>query len=168
MGFFVTKLVVIIVGSIVHIFFDHSPRRRTTPRVLELLLVWVLAAGGVFTIIGGIEHLGPNSTDVAEDIGFAPSFFQWEVGWADVAVGSLGVLCIWNRDSFMTATVIAVALSMGGDAIGHVMQYVSHDNTATDNAWGIVNAVIPIAAVTLLFAYRRSDDRVVTTSQPGP
>ena len=48
-----------------------------------------------------------------------------------------------------------------GDAIGHIMQYTVHDNTAPDNVWAIPSDIIgPLLAVVLLIAYRRMSWRV--------
>jgi fatty acid desaturase len=55
-------------------------------------------------------------------------------------VGFVGLLCIWRRGEFMTAAVIVAAILLWGDAIGHVMQWVSHDNTDPDNIWSIPSA----------------------------
>jgi hypothetical protein len=44
----------------------------------------------------------------------------------------------------------------GGDAIGHIMEYVAHDNTAPSNVWAIPSDILqPIVAIVLLVIYRR-------------
>ncbi|MGH8983113.1 MAG: DUF6790 family protein [Acidimicrobiia bacterium] len=155
MAFFVLQWVVIVVGAAVHMLLDRKPSRRTPRRLVELGLLWVLVAGGAWAIFGGFGHIGPDSTELAEEIGYRQSFFQWEVGWGDIAIGVLGVMCAWMRDSFMTAAVIALTLSYGGDAIGHVMQLVEHDNHADSNVWAIPSDILqPVAAIVLLIAYR--------------
>lgn len=154
--YFALTTAVPIVGALVHVFVDSKANRRTAPRVIELFLVWIVAGTGAVAILGGIGHIGPNSTDLAEDIGFEQSFFQWEVGWGDIALGVVGFLCIWKRDSFMTAAVIVLVVQYGGDAIGHVMQLVEHDNTEPGNVLAIpTDIVFPLAAAILLFVYRR-------------
>jgi hypothetical protein len=155
MGFFFVQWGLIVVGAILHMLLDRKPNRRTPRRLVELGLLWILVAGGAWAILGGYAHIGPDSTETAEDIGYQQSFFQWEVGWGDIAVGVLGVMCIWRRDSFMTAAVIALTLSYGGDAIGHIMQLVEHDNHEVNNVWAIPSDIVqPVAAVVLLIAYR--------------
>ncbi len=83
------------------------------------------------------------------------------VGWADVAIGVLGIGCAWRRDGWLTAAVVVLAICYWGDAIGHIMQYTVHDNTAPDNVWAIPSDIIgPLLAVVLLIAYRRMSWRV--------
>ncbi|KAA0232843.1 MAG: hypothetical protein JJLCMIEE_02383 [Acidimicrobiales bacterium] len=154
--FFLVQSVVVVVGAIIHVFLDRKPDRRTARRVVELFMVWVIAGGGLMAIAAGLAHIGPNSDATAEDIGYTQSMFQWEIGWADIAIGVAGFLCIWKRDGWLTCAVTVLAISYSGDAIGHVMQYVAHDNTAPNNIWAIPSDIIqPLAAIALLVAYRR-------------
>ncbi|MET7464001.1 DUF6790 family protein [Nonomuraea sp. NPDC005501] len=157
MGFFVVTFLGLVVGALVHTLLDRAPGRRTRPRVIELWLLWFVAGGGVLSMIGGLGHIGPYAPQVAASIGWAHSPFQWEVGWADIAVGLIGFLSIWNRGSFMTAAVIAMAVLYWGDAIGHVMQWAAHGNTAPNNVWTIpTDTLQPLISVVLLILYRRS------------
>jgi hypothetical protein len=167
MGFFLFTLGTLVVGPLVHTFVDRKPNRRTRFRVVELWLLWWVAGGGFWLAFGGLGHTGPDAAQIADEIGFAHSPFQWEVGWADLSLGVVGIMCIWKRDSFMTAVVIANALLLWGDAIGHVMQWVSHDNTATDNIWAIPSDVLqPLVSIVLLIAYRRMAPKLAITSSP--
>jgi hypothetical protein len=71
--------VVLLLGWLTHLAVDRHPDRRTGRRAMELALLWLLVGGGV-------GHVGPNSTDIADQIGYRPSMFQWEVGWAHIAI----------------------------------------------------------------------------------
>lgn len=153
--FFLAQLVVVLAGSLIHIFLDRKPDRRTSRRVVELFLVWLIAAGGCMAVLAGLAHIGPNSGTVADGIGYTPSMFQWEIGWADIAIGVVGLGCIWKRDAWLTCAVTVLTISYWGDAIGHVMQYIAHDNAAPENVWAIPSDVVqPLLAVGLLLAYR--------------
>lgn len=159
MAFFIAQWVIILLGFILHVLLDRHPDRRTGARAVELALLWMLVAGGAFAIIGGLGHIGPNSTDLAEQIGYEPSMFQWEVGWGDIAIGVLGVAVAWHRfrGTWLTAAVVALTLSYGGDAIGHLMQLVAHDNTEPSNVWSLPSDILqPLLAIVLLIAYRRT------------
>ncbi len=163
MVFFVTPWLIMIVGIVVHVLVDRNPQRRTGHRIIELCLLWLLVFGGAWAILSALGHLGPSSGSTAESIGYAPSMFQWEVGWADVAIGVLGIGCAWKarRDGWLTAAVVVLAICYWGDAIGHVMQYVSHDNTAPNNVWAIPSDILgPLVAVVLLIIYRRGQRRL--------
>lgn len=156
---------VLLVGAVVQARVTHAHRHRT----IELLLVWWVVGNGVLSALGGVMHLGPNSTDLAEQIGYEPSMFQWEVGWGDIAVGLLGVGVLWRRDSWIEAAVLAWTVSYWGDTIGHVMQWVEHDNTEPDNIGVIPGDVLaPLLAIGLLIAYRRSAHRETTNGAGAP
>jgi hypothetical protein len=156
MGFFLFQLASLIVGALIHTYADRKPNRRTRYRVTELWLLWFVAGGGAWLVFAGTGHIGPNAPEIAEDIGFRHTPFQWEVGWADIAFGVLGFVCIWKRGSFMTAAVIGTVILLWGDAIGHVMQWVSHDNTAVDNTWAILpDVAVTSVSLVLLGVYRR-------------
>jgi hypothetical protein len=155
MWFFTFTLATLVVGALIHTFTDRSTLRRTRRRVVELWLLWFVVGGGFWAIIGGLSHIGPTSDQIATSIGYRQSMFQWEVGWADIAVGVLGVVSIWKRDSWLTASVVAIAILYWGDAIGHVMEWVAHDNTAPANIGAIPSDILqPLVAVVLLIVYR--------------
>lgn len=171
MVFFLIQLALMIIGAVVHILVDRSVRRRTLGRAAELVLLWILVPGGAFGILAGIGHVGPNAPEIAEGIGpdFIPSMFQWELGWNDIAVGVLGVLCfrVANRGGWLDAAVWALAISYGGDLAGHISQYYIHDNTATNNVWAIPAEIYIVGAVVIAwFVYRRTTPRSVAVRGP--
>lgn len=147
-----------LIGAAVHIHRDGRPRSRA--RSLEILLVWwMVVAVGVAAIFGAMFHLfdGP---DTAREIGYTngDGGFQTEVGFADLAIGVLGVLCARFRDGFLLAAVIAVSIAYLGDAYGHLHQAAIHDNHAPDNTGLLLWAdfIVPLVAVALYAASRRA------------
>jgi hypothetical protein len=170
MGFFVVQWATMLVGFVVHAAVDRSPRRHTSGRLVELALLWLLVAGGFWAAVGGIFHIGPTSAQIAAGIGYAPSMFQWEVGWADIALGVLGMGCAWrrNRGGWMTAAVVALLVSYWGDGIGHIMQLVAHGNTAPENVWSLPSDFLqPLLALVLLIAYRRHQPSAADSGGAG-
>ena len=156
MIFFVTPWVITFLGWGIHVAVDRSDQARTSRRVVELLLLWVMVFGGAWVLLAAFGHLGPNSAEHAADIGYSPSMFQWELGGADAAIGVLGIGCAWRRDGWLTAAVVVLAICYLGDAIGHIMQLTVHDNTAPNNVWAIPSDIFgPLLAIGLLIAYRR-------------
>ena len=91
---------------------------------------------------------------LAAAIGYAPSMFQWEIGWADIALGVIGVLCARrsNRGKWTSATLVALTVSFFGDGIGHITQLLGHGNTAPDNVWAIPTCFL-VPALSALFVY---------------
>lgn len=158
-SFFAAMWVVVILGTAIHLAVDRHRHGRRPGRGTELSLLWVMVFGsGAWAIWGGVLHISGSSHQLATSIGYAPSMFQWEVGWGDIALGVLGVGCAWKalRGQWLTAAVVVLAVQYGGDGIGHIMQWVAHDNTAPDNVWAIPSDFVqPMVAIALLVIYRR-------------
>jgi len=158
-----------LVGAAIHRHRDKQP--RSTARTLEIFLVWwMVVAVGVAAIFGAMFHFfdGPST---AREIGFTngDGGFQTEVGFADLAVGILGVLCARFRDGFLLAAVIAVSVCYLGDAYGHIHQTAIHDNHAPDNTgltlWA--DFIVPLVAIALYALWHRAGEtarRSVATS----
>ena len=162
-AFFAVQWLILIVGAAIHIAVDRRRHGHRAGRTVELALLWVMVFGGAWAVWGGALHASGQSNQLATSIGYAPSMFQWEVGWGDIALGVLGIGCAWIalRGQWLTAAIVVLAVQYGGDAIGHVMQWVSHNNTAPDNVWAIPSDVVaPALAIVLLIAYRRGRGRL--------
>ena len=147
-----------LVGAAIHLHRDDQP--RSTARTAEIFLVWWMVVGvGIGSIFGAMFHLfdGP---DTAREIGYTngDGGFQTEVGFADLAIGVLGVLCARFRDGFLLAAVIAVSICYLGDAYGHIHQAAIHDNHDPDNTGLVLWAdfITPLVAIGLYVASRRS------------
>ncbi len=165
--FFFTFWIVLLLGLAVTLLVDRHPHRRTWPRFVELALLWILVWGGVFGLLGVMGHIGPQSVETAESIGYAPSMFQWEVGFGDLTLCVLGIAAFWFRDRWLSAAVVAVAVSFGGDAIGHIMQW-NDGNLAVNNVWAIPSDLVQAAAgVILWLLYRRGLGRLPTMPKHG-
>jgi hypothetical protein len=147
---------VALIGAAIHLHRDDQP--RSTARTLEVLLIWWMVVGvGIAAIFGAMFHFfdGP---DVAREIGYTngDGGFQTEVGFGDLAIGVLGVLCARFRDGFLLAAVLAVSICYLGDAYGHLHQAAIHDNHAPDNT-GLVlwsDFIAPLVAIALFARYR--------------
>ena len=145
--FFVLSLVV----AGLHIYRDKQP--RTGKRTAEIFLLWLLVINtgfaGIFAFMGHTFA----AREVAESIGWpAGNPFQTEVAVANLAVGTLGILCYWIRGNFWTATVIATSIWLLGAATIHVVEMVNEGNYNPGNA-GLVfymDIVGPLLLIALL------------------
>ena len=84
-----------------------------------------------------------------------PPLFQQELANASLGFGIIGVLCIWIRGHFWTATVIGSSIWLFGDAIDHLRDIFLNNNLSEINT-GIVfysDLIIPIFAVFLLILH---------------
>ncbi len=140
-----------LIGATIHRHRDSAP--RTATRTVEIYFVWwMVVAVGVAGVMGSMYHFfdGPH---IAREIGYTngDGGFQTEVGFADLSIGVLGILCAWFRDKFMLAAVIAVSISYLGDGYGHLHQAAINDNHAPDNT-GLVlwsDFLVPLVAIGL-------------------
>jgi hypothetical protein len=119
----------------------------------------MVVAVGIAAIFGAMFHFFDGPT-TAREIGFTngDGGFQTEVGFADLAIGVLGVLCARFRDGFLLAAVTAVSISYLGDAYGHLHQAAIHDNHARDNT-GLVlwpDFIAPLVAISLYALWQRA------------
>jgi len=149
---FIYNLIIIFsfVGFFLHLYFSKVP--KTKGRVVELLLLYQL----VFNIgfLGIISFLGHTflPIDAARYLKWLPSPFQQELANASLGFGIIGVLSIWIRSHFWTATVIGSSVWLFGDAIDHLRDIFLNNNLSEINT-GIVfysDLIIPIFAVILL------------------
>lgn len=136
---------------------DKSVRSRE--RRLEIFLLYLfgvgVAGGGIGGFFGHIFIPDP----VAESIGWPTgSPFQLEVGFANLAVGILGVVAMGRRDGFREATVIAVTVLGVGATIVHVMDMVQTGNLAPGNTLqNVSNLLKPALLIGFLAAIRRAE-----------
>jgi hypothetical protein len=117
--------------------------------MLEIVLVWFLSVfSGISNIIAFFGHAFA-ADKIAAYIGWAPgSPFQFEVAVANLALGVLGIACIWLRGNFWVATVMVGAVFGFGAAFGHIREIIVNHNYAPGNA-GIV-LYLDIAGPTLM------------------
>jgi Family of unknown function (DUF6790) len=146
-----------LIGAAVHLIVTKAPRTRE--RVAEVLLLYLLVIGvgatGIFAFMGHAFR----AEQVAEQIGFPPDNpFQLEVAVANLSYGVLGILCMWLRGGFWTATAIGNAIYLWGAAWGHVHELVEHDNHSAYNSGAILytDIFVPLAILLLLVYVRRS------------
>jgi len=149
-------LVVAAAGIILHLWQDKVP--RTPLRVVEVVLLYLLVIFvGIGGLMGALGHVF-YGREIALQIGWPPgSPFQFEVAMANLAFGVLGVLCVWQRGNFWTATGIGQAVFLLGCAYGHGKDMLA-GNLAPYNAgpgiW-LYDVAVPLAILGLLWARRR-------------
>ena len=145
-----------------HVALDKSVRSRE--RRLEVLLLYLFAlgvAGG--GISGFFGHLF-LSDFVAESIGWpSGNPFQLEVGFANLAVGSLGTMAMGRRDGFREATVIAVAVFGVGATIVHLMDIAETGNLEPGNTvQNVSNLLRPALLIGFLAASRSAERKPIS------
>jgi hypothetical protein len=149
--------VIALAGAGIHLW--RHPAERDTERVLEVVLLWwIVVTIGIGGIVGGLYHLF-DGAKIAHEIGFTrgDGGFQTEVGFGDLALGVAAVLCVKFRDRYWLAILIVAAISLWGDAFGHIHQEVVNDNHDVDNTGPVLysDILVPLVGLALYAARER-------------
>jgi hypothetical protein len=152
---FVYVVLPLLLGA-AHILLDRQARTRE--RRLELFLLYLLGIGVGANGLGGFTGHLFASDQVAESIGWpAGNPFQLEVGFANLAIGILGVVAIGRRDGFREATAIAATTFSVGATVVHVLDIVETGNLAPGNTvQNVINLVKPALLIAFLVASRQA------------
>jgi hypothetical protein len=154
-------LSVTLIAFALHLLLGGEPRTRT--RIVQLLLLYLLVINvGVGGLLAWCGHTF-MADEIARNIGWQPgSPFQFEVALADLSWGVCGILCIWLREGFWTATGIGSSVFLLGCAFGHIRQIIQEGNMAIYNAGPVLwigDLAIPIAILVLLFLRFKLDEK---------
>lgn len=153
--FLYTLLPLLATGLIIR--WDRSVTSRL--RRTEVLLVQLFALGVAGGGIGGFFGHIFLSDLVARSIGWPEgSPFQLEMGFANLALGALGLVAVGRRDGFREATVLAVTIIGVGATLVHFVDIVQHGNLAPGNTLvNIGNLGKPLLLILALRAGRRAE-----------
>jgi len=140
-----------------HLGLDKSSKSRE--RKLEIFLLYLFGVGVAGSGIGGFFGHFFISDSVAESIGWPTGNpFQLEVGFANLAVGILGIVAMDRRDGFREATVIAVTVLGVGATIVHARDIIETGNLAPGNTLqNVGNLLKPALLIGFLAASRRAE-----------
>lgn len=110
-----------------HLRLDTAARDRLWKVEVYLIYLFMLgvAASGLSGFFGHV--FTPDA--VAESIGWQTgSPFQQEMGYANLALGVLGLVAAGRRDGFREATVVAVTVIGVGATVVHVTEILQEGN----------------------------------------
>ena len=140
-----------------HVRLDRDAKDRLWK--VEVYLIYLFMLGvGASGLSGFFGHVFTPDA-VAESIGWPKgSPFQQEMGFANLALGVLGLIAAGRRDGFREATVIAVAVVGVGATVVHVTDIVEEGNLAAGNSiQNVGNLLKPALLIPLLIVSRRSE-----------
>ncbi|MDM9646358.1 DUF6790 family protein [Rhizobium sp. S163] len=122
---------------------------RSTVHWSRRYLSWILLLSvGVDGVWAGIFHVFFPAIASAQ-IGWQPSPFEFEVGIADIALGSVAVISFWRSLSFQSAIATYAIIFYVGVTIGHFVQAFGHADFASDN-FGALLVLTILRAVALI------------------
>lgn len=135
----------------------RTPRPLPAGSPAETVLRWFLFFGiGVTFSYNFVCHVFFGDM-AAKFIGWAPSPFQPEVGWASLGYSVLGFMAFRPNRGLRVGIIAALACFMWGAAIGHIYQMVAAHNFAPGNA-GVMfwcDILMPLFGFFLLSKTRR-------------
>jgi len=146
-----------LIVAVVHLGLDKSSRSRELK--LEIFLLYLFGVGVAGSGIGGFFGHFFISDSVAKSIGWPTGNpFQLEVGFANLAIGILGIVAMGRRDGFREATVIAVTVFGAGATVVHVSDIIETGNLAPGNSiQNVGNLLKPALLIGFLAASRRAE-----------
>ncbi|MFC1517466.1 DUF6790 family protein [Candidatus Margulisiibacteriota bacterium] len=127
--------------------------------LLKYLLVINIGLAGIWAFIGHAFFADMVAAKIGWPIG---SPFQFEVAMANLAFGTLGILCLWFRKEFWWATAIASGIFLFGDGVGHVRQAIINNNFAPYNTGVILfsDLLMPILIIFLMIANSKLNKKI--------
>jgi 4-amino-4-deoxy-L-arabinose transferase-like glycosyltransferase len=146
-----------VLAATIHVALDKSCRSRQ--RTLEIFLLYLFGVGVADSGIAGFFGHFFLSDTVAQSIGWPKGNpFQLEVGFANLALGVLGIVAMGRRDGFREATVIAVSVFGLGATIVHAIDIIETGNLAPGNTLqNVSNLLKPALLIGFLVALRRTE-----------
>ena len=122
-----------------------------------LLAYYCLFAIGLSFLYNFVMHVF-FAKMAAAYIGWADSPFQYEVGFASLGFGVVGLLAFRRDFGLRLAAVTGPAFFLWGAAAGHLYQMIAHDNFSPGNAgvffW--TDIFLPVPGYFLLAGWRKT------------
>jgi len=147
-----------VAAASIHLACSVHSRSSRAEMVRLYLLYFLFIYVGLMGLLTAYAHVF-RPIETSASIGWSTSPYEYEVGMADLAVGVLGVLCVWLRGNFWLATAIANAVWFLGDAAGHLRQMtVNHNHARNNSGIFLVFEIITPIVILLLAMY----DRIAT------
>lgn len=156
MGFFLSIYVFGVIGFLIHCF-RLSPQECTWPRILELLLLYQIVFSLGITSLMSFFGLTFMADYVAAFTGWPSCPFEQQLANVNLGYGVLGVLSIWFRGLFWTATIIGFSVWILGDGFHHLTLAFTQNNW-TDGNVGVplwTDFIVPTILLILLFFHHK-------------
>ncbi len=142
-----------------------SKEIQTTTRRIEIFLMYLLAISvGANGLGGAFGHLFLSDL-VANGIGWETgSPFQLEMGFANLALGIIGIMAMGRRGDFRLATIIVTTIIGGGATVIHFLDIMESGNLAAGNTiQNIGNLLDPVLLISLTWWSSRISNSDVDT-----
>jgi hypothetical protein len=122
------------------------------PTLVENAVVYMIGWAGIGA---GISHIFFGRR-ISRTIGFAKSPYELEVGFADLAMGIVGVIAASFSPDYWLAIILVSSIFRVGCGIGHIRSMIEDRNFAINNtAILFTNFVVPVFLLVAFFAWAR-------------
>ncbi|MGH6865763.1 MAG: DUF6790 family protein [Methyloceanibacter sp.] len=130
-----------------------DPARLRAGPLLRYLFFFPLGVRSLWAFVGHVFF--PERSAAA--VGWEPSPFQYEVGYANLGLGLASIYAAFLGFYGRVAVAIATSSFLVGAGIGHIRDIAEYGNLAPDNAGPIMvtDFLTPIAVLSLLIVAAR-------------
>ena len=152
------SFIFIVLAVVMALFQKYKRDAGFVEAFLLGILVCLVGFSGLWAFTG--HFFVPDM--VAKAIGWPTGNpFQQEVAFTNLGIGVLGVLCLWFRGGFWTATVIMNSIFLLGAAYGHIKEIVGKGNMNPLNAGPVLyfDILVPLITIVLLIAKYHGENR---------
>lgn len=140
------------IACVIALFKISRLKKKTTPKIVEILLVcFVVSNIAVNGIYAGFFQaiMGPQ---IAKDIGFTYSPFEWELAFANIGIGVAALLSVFWRGRYILGPVIANTIFIYAAAYGHFVQAAKGDTASYNGGIFLWAGDIIIPTIILVLA----------------
>lgn len=151
MALFLSMYLFSVLGFVVH-FFSLKKQERTKSKAIEMALLYQLIFSVGMTSLLAFIGLTFMPHYIADYMNWPACPFQQELGNVNLAFGVLGILCIWLRGHFWTATIFGFSIWIFADGIHHIADIIWNRNFS-EGSLGVslyTDLIIPIVLLILL------------------
>lgn len=147
--------VIVLCAAIINILLDR--KGRTGKTIIEVFLFYFLVLFvGIGGILGFVGHAF-LSDNAARALGLpVGGAFQFGVAMADLAFGLLGLMCIWMKGGFWTATGIGSSVFFLGVAYTYAKHALIYKDVAAFQVYPLFyvgDILVPLVVLALIVAY---------------
>jgi hypothetical protein len=153
----ITAFILSVCGAMIHILFVTRKEEVRESSVEVFLLFFLTIAYGFAPFISGLEQLlFPREATSFSGITAAHPVLT-QLGFAYLAWGITGLLCIWFRGDFWNMQGIGYSIFLLGSAFTSLREVLMNGAGSDWVAWlsVVVDALAPIIVISLLIVYNR-------------
>ncbi len=148
---FLSIYAISILAFFIH-FFLLDCNARTQAKIVEIFLLYQIVFSLGVTSLMAFFAFTIMPKYIADYTGWPACPFEQQLANVNLAFGVLGILAIWQRGGFWTATILGFSIWILADGIHHIFNIIKDHNYTLGNVgvplW--TDIIIPIILLILL------------------